>query len=813
MTLRRVVFSDPVEGFITDAVTGDQIDASSQLISNVADPVSVQDVATKAYVDALIDGVSWKQPVKAATIFTLGQASYVDGVITSAADGALGPIDGVTLDAGDRLLVKMGTGNTPPSFGLDSPYNGIYVVTDLGSPSTPWVFTRAADADTAEKIRGAAVFVMEGTVYAESAYVLVADAPITLGTSSLRFSPFASTTPYSFDQGLAKSGNLVKVDLDTSADAQGAGAGGGSSGLEFDADVASGKLRVAVKSDGGVERSASGLALKLDGTSLSTSATGLKVMSTPAIADNYVANEAIAIGDPVAISSTSGRVLKARSDNNAKARVIGIAATAAASAGDTLAVVNRGILAGALSGATPNTPYFLQSAGGIDTTPPSGSRSICVGTALSASDLWVDIVDRGARAVGGAPPSPTVLNFTVTDTGAWQYNGDASSQSGYGSLLTALGQNSTVVLKNSFNLDTYVEINFTISATNAESGNAADAYYAGILDSAQPATTLGSPAFVGQAGFWGVEFNLYPGVVPQSVLTLVDGSAEGSRTNLTTQTDSSSTYFSYKLTYTTIAGVCTMALKQGGIDIFTRTISAPPSFSSARLAFGGWSGGVGSNTRVGDAVNVVTSSVAPALPTVLNLSATDTGAWQYNGDAAAQSGYGSLITTSGQSSSIIYKSPITLQSALEIDFTISATSSTYLGPADAYFAGILDSAYPDTSLGYGNPGFWGLAFNLYPYGGTPQSAIPVENGSSTGTRVNFTTQTNATWLYTTYKLVITTTGGSCSMTLMKDGSLLHQWTLSSCPSFASGRLCFLAWSGGAGADVRVGDSVTAIITP
>lgn len=62
----------------------------------------------------------------------------IGATLTSNTNGPL-ILDGITADlVGDRVLIPSQT---------DAKQNGIYVVTDLGSPTTPFVLTRASDYD------------------------------------------------------------------------------------------------------------------------------------------------------------------------------------------------------------------------------------------------------------------------------------------------------------------------------------------------------------------------------------------------------------------------------------------------------------------------------------------------------------------------------------------------------------------------------------------------------------------------------------------------------------------------------------------
>lgn len=160
---------------------------NGQRLTSLADPTSPQDGATKAYVDSVAAGLDVKLSVKVATT-TAGTLT------TSFAAGQV--VDGYTLVAGDRILIKNQAAGTE---------NGIYVVT-VGTP------TRATDFNTSINVTpGAFTFVEQGTVNADNGFVLTTDGVITLGTTALVFGQFSGAGTYLAGNGLALTGSTFSV--------------------------------------------------------------------------------------------------------------------------------------------------------------------------------------------------------------------------------------------------------------------------------------------------------------------------------------------------------------------------------------------------------------------------------------------------------------------------------------------------------------------------------------------------------------------------------------------------------------------------
>jgi hypothetical protein len=182
----------PLSGFGLPAA---DLSLNSKKITNLAAPTDSTDAANKAYVDARIQGLDTKDSCRLATAAALPACTYngTSLTLTGNANGVL-TVDSVEVTVGIRVLVKNQTAAKD---------NGIYVVTQPGTPSTPFILTRADDfnstASTPPKVTpGAYTWVEEGavngaptgSVNAGTGWTVVTKAPITLGTTSINWAQF-----------------------------------------------------------------------------------------------------------------------------------------------------------------------------------------------------------------------------------------------------------------------------------------------------------------------------------------------------------------------------------------------------------------------------------------------------------------------------------------------------------------------------------------------------------------------------------------------------------------------------------------------
>jgi phage host-nuclease inhibitor protein Gam len=231
-----------------DTMGGNLDFAETYKITGLAEPTDPSDAATKGYVDAFSAGLDPKESSRCATTANITLED-------------LQTIDGVNIAAGDRILVRAQT---------DPTENGIYLAVDNGA------WTRATDFDgtpSNEVSGGSFCFVEEGTAYANMGFVVQATGNVEVGTDPIVWVQFSGAGQIIAGAGIAKTGNELYLKF-------GAGI------MELPGDEIGIDLRASgglfLTEDGTTDSTDSDaeIGIKLDGTTLSLSASGLRLSDT-----------------------------------------------------------------------------------------------------------------------------------------------------------------------------------------------------------------------------------------------------------------------------------------------------------------------------------------------------------------------------------------------------------------------------------------------------------------------------------------------------------------------------------------------------
>lgn len=209
--------------------------AGGQLLTNLADPISGSDAATR----------SWVLTQTAATT-----ANITEARMASTANLALTgvqTIDGVAGSANDVVLVKNQT--TPAQ-------NGVYTM-------LAGAWTRHASADTVAELAGLLVVVREGSAtQADTLWMSSIDTTGVLDTTSVPFVQLPSTTDLLAGAGMTRTGQTFDV---VAAD----------NSFTVNAD----SVQVKLNATGAITVSGTGLQVAVDGTSVEVSSNALRLAS------------------------------------------------------------------------------------------------------------------------------------------------------------------------------------------------------------------------------------------------------------------------------------------------------------------------------------------------------------------------------------------------------------------------------------------------------------------------------------------------------------------------------------------------------
>lgn len=426
-------------------------------------PVNGTDIVNKDYADSIASGLNYHQPVNYASTTTLPAYTYNNGAsgigatITANANGALS-LGGGSPTAGQRVLIKNEGGGS-------SPYNGVYVVTQAGNGSTPFILTRATDYDssgsgTNEIDQGDYVLVISGTL-ASTAWVQQTALPITVGVTALSFVQFNAPITYTAGTGLNESPTYTFNIANTGVTAASYGTASSVPTLAINAQgqiTSASNTSIAINANqitsGAVQNSQlQNSSLTVNGTAISLGGSGTITAANP---------NALTIGTGLTGTSYTGAapVTIALATSGVAAATYGSASQVPVFAVDTYgrvtSVTNTSIAisAGAVSG--------LAASATTDTTNASNITSGTLGTGrLSGS--YTGITGVGTLTAGTWNASAIGVGYGGTGLTATPTNGQLPIGNGSGFTLATLTAGTNVSISNTAG-------GITISATPAAGG-------------------------------------------------------------------------------------------------------------------------------------------------------------------------------------------------------------------------------------------------------------------------------------------------------------------------------------------------------
>jgi len=162
----------------------------------------------KTYTDNVASGLDVKESVKLATTINLN-ALYNNGnngvgaTLISLNNEFLTVDDISNNNINDRILVKNQTNKTE---------NGIYIIKELGSSTSPYKLERAVPDDEGRELTGGSfVFVEEGNINSNNGFVFTNNGTPSIGSTDIEVVQFSGAGQLIMGRGLEKNGNLVFI--------------------------------------------------------------------------------------------------------------------------------------------------------------------------------------------------------------------------------------------------------------------------------------------------------------------------------------------------------------------------------------------------------------------------------------------------------------------------------------------------------------------------------------------------------------------------------------------------------------------------
>jgi len=392
-------------------------------------PTGNTDIANKAYVDSVAQGLNIKAAVAWATTGNI----TLSGLGTQAGGEWTG-----TLTAGDRILVK--NESSPAT-------NGIYA-------ASAGAWTRTTDADTWNELVSAFVFVQQGATLGDTGWVCTVDPGGTLGVTAVTWAQFSGAGTYTAGTGLTLAGTQFSITNTAvsansygsassvptfTVNAQGQLTAASNTSISIDTSaIASGTLPIA---RGGTNASASPTAGAISygtGTAYAFTAAGTSgqiLQSNGSSAPTWVNSSS------VAVSTFSGGTT-GLTPNTPTSGAITLAGTLAVANGGTGVTASSGANSVVLRDANSNiagNAFFA----GFTSVAASGTPIV-----LTAASSPVYVVTGSGGQVIQLPNATTLANGPIFSFNNNQSSGNITINNNSGTLIATIpsGGYSTIVL-------------------------------------------------------------------------------------------------------------------------------------------------------------------------------------------------------------------------------------------------------------------------------------------------------------------------------------------------------------------------------